>query len=46
MLEELADVQMAVDQIYEAAERQLAHGRALVGRVARFAEQLRRDDEH
>ena len=35
-----AYVQTAANQIYEAAERQLAHGRALVGRVARFAEQL------
>jgi uncharacterized protein YutE (UPF0331/DUF86 family) len=40
-----AYVQAAADQIYEAAERQLAHGRALVGRVATFAEQLRRDAE-
>lgn len=38
-----AYVQAAADQIYEAAERQLALGRALVGRVATFAEQLRRD---
>ena len=38
-----AYVQTAADQIYEAAERQLAHGRALVGRVAKFAEELRRD---
>jgi uncharacterized protein YutE (UPF0331/DUF86 family) len=35
-----AYVQRAANQIYEAAERQLVHGRALVGRVARFAEQL------
>jgi uncharacterized protein YutE (UPF0331/DUF86 family) len=40
-----AYVQMAANQIYEAAERQLAHGRALVGRVATFAEQLGRDAE-
>jgi uncharacterized protein YutE (UPF0331/DUF86 family) len=40
-----AYVQMAANQIYEGAERQLAHGRALVGRVARFAEELRRDAE-
>jgi uncharacterized protein YutE (UPF0331/DUF86 family) len=40
-----AYVRMAANQIYEAAERQFAHGRALVGRVARFAEELRRDAE-
>lgn len=41
-----AYVQTAANQIYEAAERQLPHGRALVGRVATFAEQLRHDAEH
>jgi hypothetical protein len=35
-----AYVQTAANQIYEAAARQLSHGRGLVGRVARFAEQL------
>jgi uncharacterized protein YutE (UPF0331/DUF86 family) len=40
-----AYVQTAANQIYEAAERQLAHGRALVGRVATFAERLPRDAE-